>query len=70
MTGAVLALRFIPCAAAGEGRPSPIAPQGDQATIRSDPVFPALDAAISVSNPSPQGRGFLKGKPHAYQTAG
>jgi TnpA family transposase len=23
-----------------------------------------------VSIPSPEGRGFLKGKPHAYQTAG
>ena len=24
----------------------------------------------TVSIPSPEGRGFLKGKPHAYQTAG
>src|SRR5271166_2845772 len=34
--------------AAGAGRPSPIAQPDDQTILRSDPVFPALNAAISM----------------------
>ena len=48
MTGAVDAHSVLALAAAGAGRPSPIAQPGDQTILRSDPVFPALDAAISM----------------------